>query len=249
VTGPQKIFPALLLSLGLLLCDATAAPAANSQSSAMVNNGKRLIKIGKFHEALPYLQKAVQLDPGNAEAYLNRGALLYRFDRQEEAMQDLDKCIALKGDFTHAYKLECKIYFVRGQLDKALEAITLALKHTNDATERAEGLRTRGKLYTESHQLDKALNDFNTAIAIEPKNSTNFKQRGNLYMRLNQYDKAIADYTSGLEYRQSESDLFYSLRAQAYDKIGRADLAKADRSKTNSAVMDEWGDFMKEKAK
>ncbi|MBS1993002.1 MAG: tetratricopeptide repeat protein [Cyanobacteria bacterium SZAS LIN-3] len=235
----------IILSAGLLISSADPAQAQRSQASRLLLSSKAMIKSGKVREALPLVQKAIELDPTNPDGYCTRGSALYKLEETDKAMKDLDKCIELNGNRTKANKIKCQIYFERKQLRQALECATEAIKYSPDKIEKSESYRVRGKLYLEINEPTKAIIDFNQSIALEPEQSNAFKHRGNAYMSMKLYQKAIDDYTTGLKTDKTDRDIFLTLRAQAYEKIGRKDLAAADRKKTQNSVLDEWGDFMK----
>jgi len=240
------IGPALCLLFVLSPMTNSEALAQRTKNSALSSAGQSLVLSGKFRQAMPYFQKEIENDPKDPSGYLDRGLLLYQLEKPDEALQDLDQCIALKGNLVEAYSFKCRIYFERGQLDKALEYCNECLKYAPDKHRKSDELRTRGKIYCEMHQDQKALADFSAATALQPDIAINYRQRGNLYMHLKQYDKAAADYTKGLQYKSNDVDILHSLRAQAYEKLGRKDLAAQDRQKTNSSVMNTWTELMQD---
>lgn len=237
----NQFFTSGVLLLALSLFHGEPVAAQRNKADILVTTGLQLVHGGKYHEAMSYFQKALEIDPKNSTAYLNRGSLFYRFDKTDLALKDLDRCIQLKGDSYNAYRIKCKIAFERSQKAEAFDYVNRALKVAPDNFELSDCYRTRGKLNWDAGDEQKALADFNKAVQCAPTAAPSYKQRGNLYMHFKQYEKAIADYTTGLKTEKTERDLYYSLRSQAYEKIGRKDLARADRQKTNSNVMNDFG--------
>ncbi len=82
--------------------------------------------------ALRVLDKAVELDPENAEAYRNRGLAHAQLRRFEEAEADLAKAIELKDDDEESYSMLATIYLFQDDKEKlplAVEALTNAIKY------------------------------------------------------------------------------------------------------------------------
>jgi tetratricopeptide (TPR) repeat protein len=47
--------------------------------------------------------------------------------------------------------------------------------------------------------MEKAIQDYNQAIKLNPKNAGAFNDRGNTYTKLKQFEKAIQDYNQAIE--------------------------------------------------
>ena len=84
---------------------------------------------------------------------------------------------------------------------------------------------TRGAIHVQLNQPQKALADYNKAIALSPATVAEaYFNRGNYYLRGDQYDKAIADYTRAIEIKPGHAGA-YCARASAWamkDDYGRA---------------------------
>ena len=75
---------------------------------------------------------------------------------------------------------------------------------------------------------DSAIADFSEVIRIDPEHSRAYGARGRIYDRRDQLEKAIADYTQVIQLRPLNLADTYSLRAAAYARQGKHDLAAAD---------------------
>ena len=75
------------------------------------STGAYLCKAGKFEEALPCFEEAIELDPRNAVAWLGKGMSLLNLHRFEEALPCFDKSIELDPDEegTRVYRQICQI--------------------------------------------------------------------------------------------------------------------------------------------
>jgi hypothetical protein len=103
------------------------------------------------------------------------------------------------------------------------------------------------KFYSEG-QYRKAVDSYNAAFAVIPiYDVRELEERADSYLHLNEYQKALSDYDmavilqddkasqcKGKWYYKSERQLagkFHYLRSIVYDRMGRAELASADKQK------------------
>ena len=92
---------------------------------------------------------------------------------------------------------------------------------------------------TWAKRYDEAVEAFTTAIEMNPNNPDIHKiynRRGHAYTHIN-YELAIADYTRAIEL-SSDIGVYYSNRARAYDAMGNADAAEADRQMSTGLAPD-----------
>jgi tetratricopeptide (TPR) repeat protein len=57
----------------------------------------------------------------------------------------------------------------------------------------------RGLAYADLKQFKKAIQDYNQAIELNPKDFNAFNGRGTVYIKLKQFEKAIQDYNQAIE--------------------------------------------------
>jgi tetratricopeptide (TPR) repeat protein len=65
--------------------------------------GVSLARQGAFDDALVIFDRAIELRPDYAEAYMNRAITLARMERFEESLADFDRAIELRPDYAEAY--------------------------------------------------------------------------------------------------------------------------------------------------
>jgi tetratricopeptide (TPR) repeat protein len=70
--------------------------------------------------------------------------------------------------------------------------LTVALSYGQDT---AEEFLDKGLGYTDKGQHDKAISEFNKAIALNPRYVIAYNNRGVTYGKKAQYDKAISDFS------------------------------------------------------
>ena len=74
------------------------------------NIGVALICLGKYQDALPNFDKAINIEPNYKEAYHNRGLALMETGQLQKALKDLSKSIELDDTYWSAYRHRSILY-------------------------------------------------------------------------------------------------------------------------------------------
>jgi tetratricopeptide (TPR) repeat protein len=85
----------------------------------------------------------------------------------------------------------------------------------------------RGAAYAGKGQYDRAIQDFDQAIKLNPKEAETFVNRGGSYDKKGQYDRAIQDFDQAIKLNPSYASAFMN-RGIAYRKKGQHDRAIQD---------------------
>lgn len=88
----------------------------------------------------------------------------------------------------------------------------------------------RGLAYGKNGQFDKAMEDFDMAIALDPSDSRSYNNRGVIYGLTGSYDKAIDDFSAAILIDETYAVAYYN-RGIFYSRTGRKELAMADYRK------------------
>jgi tetratricopeptide (TPR) repeat protein len=107
---------------------------------ACENLGYALSKTGQVNEAMPYFQKAVELQPHNPVAYFNLGNVLFQNGRLDEAIAHYRKAVELKPDNAAAHNNLGYALAKKGQLDEAIRQYHEALRLKPDVAEASNNL-------------------------------------------------------------------------------------------------------------
>jgi tetratricopeptide (TPR) repeat protein len=85
--------------------------------------GETLYRAGNLTESRKELDRAVELDPKESQAYFWRARVFARQSKRPDAIRDLERAVALKPQYREAYSLLAQLYFAEGERDKASRAL------------------------------------------------------------------------------------------------------------------------------
>jgi tetratricopeptide (TPR) repeat protein len=85
----------------------------------------------------------------------------------------------------------------------------------------------RGEAYKDKGELDRAIVDFNSAIAIDPESFNFYVNRGIAHREKGELDLALADFNKAIEINGQFAESFIN-RCVVYEDKGQYDLAIAD---------------------
>jgi tetratricopeptide (TPR) repeat protein len=112
----------------------------------------------------------------------------------------------------------------------AIRNFTTALAQTDEpvqALDRSVVYFCRGTVYDLQADYERAISDFDQAIALKPDLHAAYGNRGNAYARLGQYQRAIADYDRVIALKPDDA-MAYNNRGLAYGNLGQYQRAITD---------------------
>lgn len=163
---------------------------------------------------------------------INGAHLALSKDNYKEAINELNKAIALKPD-------NFEPYYLRGYAKYCLEDFSGALRDF-DKTLSINPLYIKAFLHhgfcnMQIKNYGEALKDFENGLKIDPFDTDLFIARAALFLQIGQYEKAIADYDFALGFKPELSPATRSNMALAYVNRG---IAKAHLKHYDEALAD-----------
>lgn len=92
------------------------------------NLGAALTALDRPQEAVNWLERAVAMQPDYSDARVNLATALERLDRYDEAQEHLARAIAVQSDQAQAYGKMGAIASMRGDMDRAVDALRHGLE-------------------------------------------------------------------------------------------------------------------------
>ena len=193
--------------------------------------------------SIPDFDKALELDPNNADAYFARGAYYANLGQYAQALQDLNKAIELP--FESAFRLPAKlftraiVYSNLNQYEQAIQDFNQAIKFYPYSYE-AFAYYNRGDAYRHLKQYEQAIKDFDKAIELDPNDTNSYNLRGLCYFELKQHYLAITDFNKAIKLNPNDAALYFH-RGVNYLELAKppeGTFKNFDKSKGECALQD-----------
>jgi serine/threonine protein kinase/tetratricopeptide (TPR) repeat protein len=149
-------------------------------------------------KAIPYLNRAIELDPNFAMAYATLGVAYSNLTQGKLAASFIKKAFDLKERASERERLYISAhYYDQGtrEIEKAIEIYEQwAQTYPRDTTPRDDV----AQLYQSIGQQEKALANASEAMRIDPKDAYAYQNVADAYERLNRFDEARAIAEQGV---------------------------------------------------
>jgi protein O-mannosyl-transferase len=188
---------------------ADTAAKAPLNERAHNNLGLALAECGRFDEATPHFQKALELKPDHADAHNNLGAALIRSGHVDEAIAEYRKALENKPDLDAAHHNLGIALAGRGQFDEAIAHYEKALEFKPQS---AEVHNHFGQALAGLGQCDEAIAHYRKALEIKPDDVETLGNLSAALTKSGRVDEAMAAYEKTLEVKPNH--------AQAHNNYG-----------------------------
>lgn len=185
-------------------------------------------RLGQLQAAAQDFEKALALDPNDAQAYYNRGVIAAYQKTADHGLLDFTKAIQLKPDFEKAYFRRGMVYHTKGDYKQALKDFEQVLAANPKAH---QALSAQGYTYSQMGNQKAALQAYNKALELYPKDLVTHIRRGYAQLDAGNYEAAIADFTVVAEGGATYQGHGYNNRGNAKRLAGDFEGALADLAK------------------
>jgi tetratricopeptide (TPR) repeat protein len=223
------------------LADLDQAIKLDPKSASSYNNrGVLYLDRQDYDKALADFSKAIQLDKNNLSFHENRRQTNLRCGRYAAAEADaarIEKLMQLSAlnDAVFRDKRSPRPYIERGSYFLAEGDLNNAAGNFDRAIQLGpkqwEAYQERARLNIRRGEYQKAIDDCETAIKLEPHDET-LGIRGDAYRKLGEYDKAVADYEASQRFDREVADTWV-LHSQALRKAHHVKEADAALQRAN----------------
>ncbi len=230
----------------LAIADFNKALTLNA-NAAFAYGGRGLASFinGNIDDAMADYGKWVELDPKNAVPHYLRGEIYRNKGSFDQAIAEFNQSIILNQKYADAYLARGQAYSSIDDLDNAIadysraielapsaiaayEGRALAYRAKGDIEQAAADYDREGLAYQSRADFDRAIIQFDKALAVDPEFAFSYNDRGLTYISKGDADRAIADFDKAIALNPKFTNA-YSNRALAYDMLkGDLDHAIAD---------------------
>jgi len=199
-----------------------------SRAQAFYQRGLQKIEEGDEPGALLNFDRAIDLDPDDANAYYKRANIHFDMGNYEMALADYSTAIKLNPNYNDAYFNRGLAHADMGNLQAAIADFSNVLQlNPNDP----DAYYHRGLASHDVDDFQSSIQDYTQAILLDAENPYPYISRGLAHSALGDKQKAIGDYTQAIRVAPDEPDAYYS-RGRSFSALGNYQGALDDYSKT-----------------
>ena len=151
----RNIFKIYLILTVLIGC-ASTEKIKETDPAKLLSQGNSLFNKGQFDQSTAYFNKAIEVNPNDAEAYNNRGVVYDNKGQHDKAIADYDKAIEINPKYATAYNNRGFAYYIKGQYDKAIADCTKVIEID---PKYATAYKNRATAYFHEREYEKAWDD------------------------------------------------------------------------------------------
>jgi len=195
-TKSLVLFKANRFEEALREIDQITTVGCEADNLARITQGKSLIQLHKFDEAITTFDKILAINDKNSLAYFNRAIALFELEKYDRALSDLEKASELN------YDDEYSIYLIKGKildkLGKNQEA-SLSFKEAEKIKKSAPVvLGALANIYIHDNLYVQALKQYDKIIKIDDKNANIYLKKGMLLKKTNRHQEALINFRKAI---------------------------------------------------
>jgi tetratricopeptide (TPR) repeat protein len=163
-------------------------------------------------------------NPVLAQDHTNRGKLLYRDERLEDALEESRLALRVVPDHVDAHVLKIQILLKLRRYDEVIHSCDVAL-----ATGKKSSLlhELRGLAHAAHNNYPEAIRDYGRALEIRPDDGRLLIHRGWAYLVFDSPRLAMGDFDAAIKLDPADGDA-YNGRGTAHVRLGDHRAAVAD---------------------
>jgi tetratricopeptide (TPR) repeat protein len=215
------------LALAFLLTACKHVPTEKERASSEIhyNLGVQAQQSGSIPEAISEYQRAIALDPDNADARNALGILLHlSYRRHAEAIAHYQKALEVRPNFSEARTNLANVYLDQGQYDQAIKLYEQVLNDMLYPTPFiAQG--NMGWAYYKKGDTAKALENIHAAVTLNPNFCLGFRNLGIIHAETGNTDESCKQFRNYREKCPDEADA-HMREGVCLAKQGHVDSAK-----------------------
>jgi len=175
--------------------------------------GTVLQRSGRLGEALKAFEKAIAIEPDNAELWKNFGAVLIDLDHPDQALLGLRQALKLRPRYVDAANLGGLILYRKERHAEALEFLNLSL---DVEPAQADALHVRALVLLNLKRFEEALADNHQSRLLDPGNADTHNNLGTVLQKLARYEDSLEWYDRAIALRP---DFALALKGKAHSLI------------------------------
>ncbi len=198
VEEDDTIEPPLMLIGGKEASDQDTAAILTKRGKDLATSGNH----DDLDKALKLYDQALELDPENPVIWNNKGTVLVREGKYEDALDAYDSALELNSEYPEAMIGKGSAL---NRLNRSAEAVGLFEMAIALDTSNAKAWNNKGVALARLGRYDDAINSFDKAIEIDPEYEDAFFSRGRLFYTHQHYQEALQSLNRALELNPNDT--------------------------------------------
>jgi tetratricopeptide (TPR) repeat protein len=199
--------------------DANSKRSRDEKVQQWIHNGADLYSLGRYDEAIECYDKALELNPQDADAWSGKGGCLMTMGRYEEAVNYYNTALEINPQHTMAWSGKGGCLICLGRYNEAIECYDKALElNPKDAL----AWHSKGSCLMSLRRFRQAIECFDRALKISPQYAQTWFVKGVAEHQLGLRREAVVSYRRFIE--------LASARHQKYVEIARSRLRELEVS-------------------
>lgn len=187
----------------------------NTSAQIMLANSLRYITEGKINEASDLLNRALSLEPANADVLRLLAVVASMKFNHSQALEYINQSLALRPDNAYAFSNKGNILKNLGRYEEALSALDTSIQLDPFY---AEAYNNRANAMQGLHQYEEALEWYDKAIALDPTYADAYSNKGNTLEGLHRHDEAMECYNKATAINPQHIEAYW---AKAHSQLSR----------------------------
>ena len=222
--------------VGLAALLVVTSPFCGDDGTGLLERAAALYRSMHPAEAVRLYRQYLGSYPDRPDVRVFMGAALLNLGRQEEALEEARRALAIDPQYARSHILIGRIYTARQEWAAAEKAFKLGL--SVDPKDR-EGWYFLGRCYYEENLFEKARDAFLRAINLKAEHSRNYENLALTYEAMMEYEEAEKAHRRAVELAGDEYRPYFAygvfLYKQGRDQESLAMLQKAVNAGPNAA--------------
>ncbi len=201
----------LIIILTLLPLFGTTLVFAQSSKQYM-KAGDEFLRKMSFDDAIEQFTKAIELDPDDDKAYIQRALAYIQLNDFEKASLDFDRALVFNEKDGGLYYLSGNSYYLLGNNEISLDRLSKAISYKNNFQ---EAFKVRSLVLMELRRYQEALDDCRKSLKIK-EDAKGFYNLAMVYEKLEMFPEAEEAYRLSIDENPRIIETHFALASLLY---------------------------------
>jgi tetratricopeptide (TPR) repeat protein len=178
-----------------------------ANATELYKQANTFLELQRYQDALVTYDKALEIKPDFAPAWLGQGKTFYNLRRYKEALTAYDKAIQLQADSLPSWTGRGLTLEKLERYGEAIASFDKALEFQNNSPELWSG---KGNALLSLNRYDEAIKAFDKAIELKADDAQAWYSKGRALQSIKRYDDAISSYDKASQFKPDFVQAWYN---------------------------------------